>query len=146
MTVVDKDHGFNRIIKSLYELDGLAAWVGVLSGRPKYKDGTSVAKVAGIWQARGQWMTATIDKRSSTFGAEFQEARYAVLMRGKNPVNALADIAERVRKEMIAELDKHVDYDTGLLFANIKWRVGIASNRGRSGQQPSWSKIIRTGP
>lgn len=146
MTVVDRDYGYERIIKSLYELDGLAAWVGVLSGKEKYPDKVSVAKVAAIWQAKGQWMSATIDKRSATFSAEFQEARYKVLMQGMNPVDALEDVAEQVRKDLVAELRAQGLFKTGRLIDSVKYRVGVASNRGRSGQQPSWSKILREGP
>ena len=146
MTVVDKDHGYDRIIRDLYDLDGLAAWVGVLSGKEKYPDRTSVAKVAGIYQAKGGWLSATIDKRHSVFTQEFKEAQYNILIRGMNAVDALAAVAEKVRKEMVAEIENQGLVKTGLLRASIKWRIGVAVNRGRSGQQPRWQKIIRDGP
>jgi len=144
--VIDRDHGYNRIIRSLYELDGLAAWVGVLDSKTKYKDGVSTAKVAAIWQAKGQWLSATIDARSSVFATEFQEAQYNILIRQMDPIDALADIAERVRKDILSGLKGIVSERSGLLFSSIRWRIGIASDRGRSGQQPKWSKIIRDGP
>lgn len=147
--IIDKDLGYKKIVDAFYAVDGLAAWIGILSGGPKYPAkgkqirGTAVARVAGIHQAKYGWMSKAIDKQDAKAAAEFARARNLIIQ-GHDPVMILAQIAQEYQKVMRQELLNSGLYVTGRLSKNVKYRIGLAKNVGKTGQQPKWSKIYLT--
>lgn len=122
----------DQLVKKMENQTG--EW-GFLSGRPKYADGVSVAKVAAILEADDGFFTRAIEALVGGPGKKEYESVLRDILEDKiTPEQASKTLSQMAAKELVKMIDSDDKKDTGTLRKTVRWRVKYQGKKTASGR------------
>lgn len=127
--------GIDALSKVIARLDGLGGEWGFLSGKARYEDGVSVAKVAAIHEAKDGFFTRAVEMFSRGEGKkEFEAVIKGLLDDTMKPEDAVKRLSQMASREVVKMIDSDNKRKTGLMRRSVRWRVKDKDRPASSGR------------